>query len=135
MKNEMVELSPETRQIGVPAARRGAKALAATHAARTPVRPATHTRDEPVRPTSGQRTLSRPFPPVDGSAQAAERKASISALFAESRRTGKSLWLEKATGAALVLAAAIAIGASFVAAKNLFTGWAEFERFVERILF
>ena len=132
MKDAMVELNPETRAGVVPADRREAKATA--HVTRTPVRPAKHSCHEPTRPTSGQPSLARPFPAVDRSVQATEHKSSISSLFAELQRTGKVSRFEKVTVAALVVAAAMSIGASFVAAEKLFTGWPAFERLVERIL-
>ena len=135
MKEAMVELYPETREVFVPAARCEAKATAAAHVTRVPVRPAKHSCHEPTRPTSGRRNLARPLLSVDRSLQATEHQASIVSLFAEFHRTGKSSRFEKATVAALVVAAAISIGASFVAAETLFTGWLAFERLVERIVF
>src|SRR5213083_65273 len=135
MKDPMVELNPETRKVVVPADRREAKATAAAHVSRVPVRPAKHSCQEPTRATSERRNLAHPSPLVDGSVQAAEHKASIVSLFAEFHRTGKASRFEKATVAALVVAAAISIGASFVAADKLFNGWPAFERLVERIVF
>ena len=134
MKDPMVELNPETRKVVVPADRREAKATAAAHVTRMPVRPAKHSCHETTRPTSGPRNLASPFPAVDRSAQATEHKAAIGSLFAELHRTGKSSRFEKATVAALVVAAAISIGIGFVAVEKLFTGWPAFERLVERIL-
>jgi hypothetical protein len=135
MKDTMVELNPEKREVVVPADRREAKATAAAHVTRMPVRPAKHSCHEPTRPTSGQPGLARPFPTFDRSLQATEHKASIGSLFAELQRTGKASRFEKATVAALIVAAAMLIGASFVAAEKLFTGWPAFERLVERIVF
>ena len=132
MKDTMVELNPEKSDVVVPADRREAKATA--HVTRMPVRPAKHSCHEPTQPTSGRRNLARPFPAVDRSVQATEPKASIGSLFAEFQRTGKASRFEKATVAALVVAAAISICTSFVAAEKLFTGWPAFERLVERIL-
>ena len=135
MKDAMVELNPETREVVVAADRREAKATAAAHPTRMPVRPAKHSCHEPTRPTSGRGNLTRPFPTVDRSVQATEHKASIGSLFAELQRTGEASLFEKATVAALVVAAAISIGASFVAAENLIAGWLAFERLIERIVF
>ena len=135
MKDAIVELNPEKRAVVVPADRPEAKATAAAHQTRMPVRPAKHSCHEPARPTSRRRNLARPLPTVDRSVQASEHKASIGALFAELQRTGKSSRFEKATVAALVVAAAISIGASFVAAENLITAWPAFERLIERIVF
>jgi len=135
MKDAMIELNPETRAVGVPADRREAKETAAAHVKRMPVRPAKHSCHEPTRPTSERGNPARPFPTVDRSVQATEHKASIGSLFAELNRTGKATRFEKATVAALVVAAAMSIGASFVAADKLFTGWPAFERLVERIVF
>ena len=135
MKDAMVELNPETREVVVAADRREAKATAAAHPTRMPVRPAKHSCHEPTRPTSARRNLARPLPAVERSLQSIEPKASIVSLFAEFHRTGKSSRFEKATVAALIVAAAISIGASFVAAETLFTGWPAFERLVERIVF
>ena len=135
MKDAMVELNPETREVVVPADRREAKASAAEHVTRMPVRPAKHSCHEPTRPTSGRGNLARPFPTVDSSVQATEHKACIAALFAELQRTGKTSRFEKATVAALFVAAAISIGASYVAAENLITSWPAFVRLVERIVF
>ena|SRR5437867_1060137 len=133
MKVAMVELNPETREFVVPTARR--QAMAAAHVTRTSVTPAKHSCHEPTGPTSMRGNLARPFPPVERSVHAAEEKSSIGSLFAEFHRTGKPLRLEKATVVALVVAAAISIGAGFVAAEKLFAGWPAFERLVERILF
>jgi len=135
MKDATVELNPETREVVVPANRREAKASAAAHVTRMPVRLAKHSCHEPTRPTSGRRNLARPLRTVDRLPQATEHKASIVSLFAEFHRTGKASGFEKATVAALVVAAAISIGASFEAAEKLFTGWPAFERLVERIVF
>ncbi len=135
MKEAMVELYPETREGFVPDARREAKATAAAHVTRVPVRPAKHSCHEPTRPTSGHRNLARPVLSVDRSLQATEHKASIVSLFAEFHRTGKASGFEKATVAALIVASAIAIGASFAAAGTMFTGWPAFEKLVERIVF
>jgi hypothetical protein len=135
MKEAMIELNPETREVVRPAARREAKETAADHVKRMPVRPAKHSCPEPTRPTSGRRNLARPFPTMDRSVQATEHKASIGSLFAELHRTGKASRFEQATVAALVVAAAMSIGASFVAAEKLFIGWPAFERFVERFVF
>ena len=135
MKDAMIELNPETRDVFVAAARRDAKATAAAHVTRAPVRPAKHLCHEPTPQTSGRQNLARPFPAVDRSVQATEHKASIASLFAELHRTGKASRFEKATVAALVVAAAISIGASFVAAENLIAGWLAFERLIERIVF
>jgi hypothetical protein len=135
MKDAMLELNPETREVVVPADRREAKATTAAHGTRIPVRPAKHSCPDPTRPTSGRRNLARPFPAVDRSLPATEHKASMVSLFAEFHRTGKASRFEKATVAALVVAAAISIGTSFVAAEQLFTGWPAFERLVERIVF
>jgi hypothetical protein len=132
MKDAMVELNPEKREVVVPADRREAKATA--HVTRVPVRPAKHSCHEPTQPTSGQPSLAHPFPAVDRSVQATEHKSTISSLFAELQRTGKASRFEKATVAALVVAAAISIGTSFAAAEKLFTAWPAFERLVERIL-
>ena len=132
MKDTMVELNPEKREVVVPADRREAKATA--HVTRMPVRPAKHSCHEPTRPTSGHRNLARPVLSVDRSLQATEHKASIGSLFAELHRTGKASRFEKATVAALVVAAAISIVASFAAVGTLFTAWPAFERLVERIL-
>ena len=134
MKDAMVELNPETHEVLMPVGRREAKAKAAAHVTRLPVRPEKHSCDEPTGPTSGRRNLAHPFPTVDRTVQAAEHKASIGSLFAELHRTGKASRLEKSTVAALVVAAAISIGAGFVAAEQLVTGWPAFERLVERIL-
>src|SRR6266704_2513145 len=123
MKDPTVELNPETRKVVVPADRREAKATAAAHVTRMPVRPAKHLCHETTRPTSGPRNLASPFPAVARSAQATEHKAAIGSRF------------EKATVAALVVAAAISIGASLVAAENLIAGWLAFERLIERIVF
>ena len=79
--------------------------------------------------------MARPFPAVDRSLPAAEHKASMVSLFAEFHQTGKASGFEKATVAALVVASAISIGTSFVAAEKLFTAWPAFERLVERIVF
>jgi len=100
-----------------------------------PVRPAKHSCHEPTRPTSGRRNLAHPFPALARSVQATEHKASLGSLFAELHRTGKASRFEKATVAALVVAAAISIGASFVAAENLIAGWLAFERLIERIVY
>jgi hypothetical protein len=135
MKEAMVEVSPGTREGFVPAARREAKATAAAHVTRVPVRPAKHSCHEPTRPTSGRRNLARPLLSVDRSLQATEHNASIVSLFAEFHRTGKASRFERATVAALVVAAAISICASFMAAEKLLTVWPAFERLVERILF
>jgi hypothetical protein len=135
MKDAMVELNSETREVVVAADRPEAKATAAAHVTHMPVRPAKHSCHEPTRPPSGRRNLARPIPGVDRSVQATEHKASIGSLFAELHRTGKASWFEKTTVAALVVAAAISIGTSFVAAEKLFTGWPAFERLVERIVF
>ena len=132
MKETMVELNPEQREVVVPADRREAKATA--HVTRMPVRPAKHSCHEPTQPTNGRRNLALPFPTVDRSVHATEHKSSISSLFAELQRTGKTLRFEKAIVAALVVAAAMSIGASFVAGEKLFTGWPAFERLLERIL-
>ena len=135
MKDAMVELNPEMREVVVPADRREAKATAAAHVTRMPVRPAKHSCHEPTRPTSGRWDSAHPFPTVDRSVQATEHRASIGALFAEFHRTGKASRFERATVAALVVAAAISIGASFVAAENLIAGWLAFGRLIERIVF
>jgi hypothetical protein len=135
MKEAMIELNPETRAVVVSAAHREAKATAADHVTRMPVRLAKHSCHEPTRPTSGRRNLAHPFPTVDRSVQGTEHKASIGLLFAELHRAGKPSRFEQATAAALVVAAAMSIGASFVAAEKLFTGWTAFERFVERFVF
>lgn len=132
MNDPIVELNSETREMFAPAARREAKATADAHVTRVPVRPAKHSCHEP---TSGRRNLARPLPSADRSVQVTEHKASIGSLFAELYRTGKASRFEKATAAALVVAAAISISASFAAAEKLFTGWSAFERFVGRILF
>ncbi len=135
MKDAIVELNPEKRAVVAPADRPEAKATAAAHVTRMPVRPAKHSCHEPARPTTRRRNLARPFPAVDPSVQATELKASIGWLFAELQRTGKASRFEKATIAALVVAAAISIGTSFAAAGNLITAWPAFERLVERIVF
>ena len=135
MNDAIVELNSETREIFAPAARREAKATAEAQVTRVPVRPAKHSCHEPTRPTSGRRNLARPSPSVDRSVQVTEYKASIGSLFAELYRTGKASRFDKATLAALVVAAAISIGASFVAAENLIAGWLAFERLIERIVF
>ena len=134
MKDAMVESNPEKREVFVPADRREAKATAAAHVSRVPVRPAKHSCHEPTQPTSGP-DLAGPFPVVDRSVPATEQKTSMGWLFAELHRTGKASRFEKATIAALVVAAAISIGASFVAAENLIAGWLAFERLIERIVF
>jgi len=134
MKETMVERNPETRAVVVPADRLKAKETAAAHLTRMPIRPAKHSCHEPTQPTSEPRNLARPFPAVDRSVEATEHKAAIGSLFAELHRTGKSSRFEKATVAALVVAAAISIGTGFVAVEKLFTGWPAFERLVERIL-
>ena len=135
MKDAVVELNPETREVVVPANGREAKASAAAHVTHMPVRPAKHSCHEPTRPTSGRRNLAHPLPPVDRLPQATEHKASIVSLFAEFHRTGKASGFEKATVAALVVAAAISIGTSLAAADTMFTGWPAFERLVERMVF
>ena len=135
MKDPMVELNTETRKVVVLADRREAKATAAAHVTRMPVRPAKHSCHEPTRPTSGRWDSAHPFPTVDRSVQATEHRASIGALFAEFHRTRKASRFERATVAALVVAAAISIGASFVAAENLIAGWLAFERLIERIVY
>src|SRR5437879_4891795 len=127
MKDAMVELNPETHEAVVPVDRRDAKTTAAAHVTRLPVRPAKHSCEEPMRPASERQNLARPFPTVDRTVQPTQRKASIGSLFAELHRTGKASRLEKSTVAALVVAAAISIGAGFVASEKLFAGWPAFE--------
>ena len=134
MKETIVEPNPETRAVVVPADRLKAKATAPAHVPRMPVRPAKHSCHEPTQPTSGP-DLARPVPVVDRSVPATEQKTSMGWLFAELHRTGKASRFDKATLAALVVAAAISIGAGFVAAENLITAWPAFERLVERIVF
>src|SRR6266496_4263588 len=118
MKDAMVELNPETHGKAMPVGRREAKATVA-RVTRLPVRPATHSCDEPTQPASGRRNLARPFPALDRTVQATEHKASIGSLFAELHRTGKASRFEKSTVAALIAAAAISIGACFVAAEKM----------------
>jgi hypothetical protein len=129
MKDAMVQLNPEAGATVVRATCREAMPKTAGRVAHTPVRPAKHWCEE-----QGSQDLAHRVPALDCSAQAAEQKSSISSLFAELHRTGTSLWFEKAPVVALVVAAAISIGASLVAGAKLLNGWAAFERLVERIV-